>query len=159
MILYDVHWHVFLWIMPCQKPNGNIHRLNELLFCGHHIPLVIKMIQCISALLCCQFQYHNAWISVTSVVKFEGDEVTSDTVQYFLFEFGMIPHKYLLRFFDCLAVSASKSKWKFGHWSKLSCTRYAFRVAKYHKKSFQHLIILFMSTWWGDSKNMQKIES
>ena len=37
-------------------------------------------------------------------------------------------------------------------------SRYVFRVAKYHKKSFQHLTILFMSTWWGDSKNMQEIE-
>ena len=75
--------------MPCQKPNGNIHRLNELLFCGPHIPLEIKMIQCISVLLCCQFQYHNACISVNSVVKFEGYEVTSDTVRYFLYELGI----------------------------------------------------------------------
>ena len=29
---------------------------------------------------------------------------------------------------------------------ELSITRYIFRVAKYHKRSFQHLTILFMST-------------
>ena len=37
----------------------------------------------------------------------------------------------------------------------LNCSRYVFRVAKYHKKSFQHLTTFFMSTmqeiefsWW-----------
>ena len=39
-----------------------------------------------------------------------------------------------------------------------NCILYVFRVAKYHKKSFQQLTILFMSAWWGDSKNMQEIE-
>ena len=32
-------------------------------------------------------------------------------------------------------------------------------MVKYHKKSFQHLIILFMSTWWGDSKICKKLNS
>ena len=36
--------------------------------------------------------------------------------------------------------------------------RYVSREVKYGKKSFQHLTTFFMSTWWGDSKNMKEIE-
>ena len=36
-------------------------------------------------------------------------------------------------------------------------TRCVSRVMEYHKKSFQHLTTFFISTWWGDSKNVQEI--
>ena len=45
-----------------------------------------------------------------------------------------------------------------GHLQSRYYSRYVFIVAKYHKTSFQHLTILFMSSWWGNSKNMQEIE-
>ena len=32
------------------------------------------------------------------------------------------------------------------------------RVLKYSKKCFEDLTTFFMSTWWGDFKNMEKIE-
>ena len=32
------------------------------------------------------------------------------------------------------------------------------RVLKYPKKCLEHLTMFFMSTWWGDSKNMKDIE-
>ena len=32
------------------------------------------------------------------------------------------------------------------------------RVLKYPKKCLEDLAMFFMSTWWGDSKNMQEIE-
>ena len=35
---------------------------------------------------------------------------------------------------------------------------YVSKVEKYNKKSFHHLTTFFMSTWWGDCKNMQEIE-
>ena len=38
-------------------------------------------------------------------------------------------------------------------------TRYVTRVVEYHKKSFQHLTTFFMSTWWGDPKNMKELNS
>ena len=43
-------------------------------------------------------------------------------------------------------------------YTKIVLSRYVFRVSKYHKKSFQHLTTFFMSTSWGDSKNMEEIE-
>ena len=37
-------------------------------------------------------------------------------------------------------------------------TLWVSRVLKYPKKCLEDLITFFMSTWWGDSKNMKEIE-
>ena len=36
--------------------------------------------------------------------------------------------------------------------------RYVSSVVKCDKKSFHHLTTFFLSTWWGDSKNVQKFK-
>ena len=37
-------------------------------------------------------------------------------------------------------------------------TQWVSRVLKYPKKCLEDLTTFFMSTWWGDSKNMEEIE-
>ena len=37
-------------------------------------------------------------------------------------------------------------------------THYVSRVLKFPKKCLEDLTTFFMSTWWGDSKNMEEIE-
>ena len=38
------------------------------------------------------------------------------------------------------------------------CPLWVSRVLKYPKKCLEDLTTFFMSTWWGDSKNMEEIE-
>ena len=65
--------------------------------------------------------------------------------------------------YECISwTNESTKNWWAWH-KKLLChtqlnTLWVFRVSKYTKKCLDDLTTFFMSTWWGDTKNMKEIE-
>ena len=62
----------------------------------------------------------------------------------------------------CLQNQGGRKVWKSGEgasYNLVSKTLFVFRALKYAKNSFQHSTTFFMSTWWGDCKNVQNFFS